>query len=86
MIDEIALIAGAILPLWNVPLIVRIIKRKSSSDISICCAVGVWVCFVLMAPAAFVSEDLPWRVFNIVNMIFFSLVLLVVLVYRKKKV
>ena len=86
MIDKIALIAGAVLPLWNIPLIVRIIKRKSSSDISICWAVGVWICFALMAPAAFVSEDLTWRVFNIVNMIFFSFVLLVVLVYRKRKV
>lgn len=85
MIEKIGLIAAIILPLWNLPLIVRIAKRKSSQDISIYWAVGVWVCFALMAPSGFMSEDLVWKVFNIVNLVFFSVVVIFVLIYRKAK-
>jgi len=85
MTEKIALIASIVLPLWNIPLIVRIIKRKSSRDISMYWVVGVWICFVLMAPDGFVSEDLVWRTFNIVNFIFFTIVFVVVLAYREKR-
>lgn len=54
-------------------------------DISIHWAIGVWVCFVLMAPEGFRSSDIVWRVFNIINLILFSAVALVVLIYRKKR-
>jgi len=84
MMQRIALIAAIILPLWNIPLIVRIIKRKSSEDISIFWAVGVWTCFALMAPSGFVSSDTVWRTFNIVNFILFSAVVITVLAYRKR--
>ena len=84
MIKNIALFAAVVLPLWNIPLIVRIVKRKSSMDISIYWVLGVWTCFVLMAPAAFVSADLVWRAFNIVNLILFTAVLVVVLIYRRQ--
>ena len=79
----IALIAAIVLPFWNIPLIVKIIKRKSSKDISIFWVLGVWVCFLLMAPEAFVSPDLVWRTFNMVNLVLFTIVVFVVLVYRK---
>jgi len=84
-INTIALVAAVVLPLWNIPLIVRIVKRRSSNDISLYWAIGVWSCFVLMAPQAFVSEDLVWKIFNVVNFILFSTVLIFVLAYRNKK-
>ena len=84
MTQKIALIAAIVLPFWNIPLIVRIIKRKSSRDISIFWVLGVWTCFLLMAPEAFKSSDPVWRIFNIVNLLLFTLVLGVVLVYRVK--
>ena len=86
MIEKVSLVAAIILPLWNIPLIVRIVKRKSSRDISIYWALGVWTCFVLMAPSGFASEDMVWRTFNIVNLILFSLVVIFILAYRKGKV
>lgn len=85
VIQNIGLAAAVVLPLWNIPLIVRIIKRKSSGDISIFWALGVWVCFVLMAPSGFTSKDLVWKVFNMVNLILFSGVVITVLIFRKKK-
>jgi len=83
MIEKIALIAAIILPLWNIPLIARVIKRKSSRDISIYWVLGVWICFLLMAPAAFRSADVVWRAFNIMNLVLFSVVVFVVLAYRR---
>jgi uncharacterized protein with PQ loop repeat len=79
------LIAAIILPLWNIPLIVRIIKRRSSEDISLSWALGVWTCMVLMAPSGFMSDDIVWRIFNIMNLTLFSIVMLVVVLMRKKK-
>ncbi len=83
MVERIALVASIILPLWNIPLIIRIVKRKSSKDISLYWAAGVWTCFALMAPAGFMSKDLVWRTFNVVNFIFFTLVFIFVLIYRR---
>ena len=48
MIEKIALVAAIVLPLWNIPLILKVIKRKSSSDIRLYWAMGVWVCFLLV--------------------------------------
>jgi len=85
MMQKIALIAAVILPFWNIPLIIRIIKRRSSEDISIFWAVGVWTCFALMAPEGFRSEDIVWKTFNIVNFVLFTAVLVTVLIYRKAR-
>lgn len=85
MMQKIALIAAVVLPLWNIPLIARIIKRKSSRDISIHWALGVWICFLLMAPEAFRSTDIVWKTFNIVNLVLFSGVVIAVLAYRNSK-
>ncbi|MGB2598851.1 MAG: hypothetical protein WBB86_01440 [Candidatus Omnitrophota bacterium] len=83
MMEKIAFIAAIVLPFWNIPLIVRVIRRRSSKDISIYWVLGVWICFLLMAPEAFRSPDPVWRAFNIVNLILFSAVVAVVLIYRK---
>ncbi len=84
MMDKIAMVAAIILPLWNIPLIARIIKRRSSNDISRAWAVGVWVCFVLMFPAALKSPDRIYKMFSIVNMVLFSAVVTCTLIYHKK--
>ena len=85
MIDKVAMIAAIMLPLWNIPLIVRIIKRGSSNDISRSWAVGVWICFVLMFPSALRSPDPVWKAFNVVNMVLFTVVVVCTLMYHKKK-
>jgi len=85
MIEKVAFVAAIVLPLWNIPLIVKIIKRKSSRDISISWVLGVWTCFLLMAPDAFRSSEPVWKAFNIMNLILFTAVVIVVLLYRKIK-
>ena len=41
MIETLGVIAGIALPLFNIPLILKIIKRKSSQDISLTWVIGV---------------------------------------------
>ena len=77
--------AAVMLPLFDIPLIVHIIKRKSSADISILWAVGLWSSSVLMAPSAFLHGDKVAIGFNIVNVVMLTCVLIAVLVYRKSK-
>ena len=83
--QTIALIASIILPLWNIPLIMKIVRRKSSRDVSTSWAVGVWICFLLMAPSGFTSSDVVWRTYSIINFIFFTAVTATVLIYRNGK-
>jgi len=84
MIEKIGLIASIVMPLFNIPLIVKIIRRRSSMDISMSWVMGVWGCAILMAPSGFTSTDLVWRCFNIVNLVLFTGVVIAVWRYRIK--
>ncbi|MBI3011289.1 MAG: hypothetical protein HYY58_02210 [Candidatus Omnitrophica bacterium] len=81
-ITTIGLIAGTVLPLWNIPLIVRIGRRKSSRDLSLPWAVGVLTCVYLMLPAALASADLVFKVFSVVNAVLFTAVVVQIIRYR----
>jgi len=81
----ISLIAAVILPFWNIPLIVRVLKRKSSVDMSIYWALGVWFCFLLMLPEGLSSKEIVFRSFTISNFVLFSLTAFVILIYHKGK-
>lgn len=82
LISKVGTIASFLLPLFNIPLILRIAKRKSSDDISVVWVVGVWICILLMTPAAIRSSDTTFKVFGVMNVIFFSLVAFFSLKYR----
>lgn len=76
------MVAGIIMPLFNIPLVYKIWKRKSSSDLSLTWALGVWSTIVIMTPSAVLSSDPVFRIFGIANVILFSLVVVFVLKYR----
>jgi uncharacterized protein with PQ loop repeat len=82
-LENIGLAASIIMPLFNIPLIVRIMRRRSSADISMSWVMGVWICALLMAPSGFTSSDIVWRCFNIVNLVLFTGVVIAVWKYRK---
>ena len=85
MIETIGLIAAVLLPLWNIPLIVRIQRRRSSEDVSLWWALGVWGCLMLMLPAGLGSPDAVFRTFTVANLVLFSLVVLQVARYRRRR-
>lgn len=77
--------AGALLmPLCNIPLIARIIKRKTSDDISLPWVFGVEICVLLMVPSSLSSADPVLKIFGVTNAFFFSIVTLVVWSYHSK--
>ncbi|MBI4397497.1 MAG: hypothetical protein HY586_00045 [Candidatus Omnitrophica bacterium] len=81
--EQIAVVAGAVLPIFNIPLIIKLWKRKSAKDFSLVWVLGCWVCILLMAPAAITGEDMAFKVFEIMNLIFFSGVAFLVVKYHR---
>ncbi|MBI4971834.1 MAG: hypothetical protein HZC17_08405 [Candidatus Omnitrophica bacterium] len=81
-IQQIGVIASAVLPLFNIPLIIKLVSRKSSRDFSLVWVLGCWACTILMFPAAMVSQDLAFKVFVTVNVVLFSIVTFLVVRYR----
>ena len=82
MIETIGMIAAVMLPLWNIPLIVRIGHRRSSKDMSLWWTLGVFACFLLMLPSGLVSADPVFKLFSIVNVMLFAGVVIQVIRYR----
>ena len=80
--DAVGSIAGAALPLFDIPLIVRIVKRRSSKDISVLWAVGLWASSAAMVPAGILSHEWASKAFNIVNITMLTALLMVVIKYR----
>ena len=82
MIETLGLIAAVVLPFWNIPLIIRIGRRRSSKDLSLWWTVGVFVCLLLMLPAGLTSTDLVFKVFSVVNIVLFGAVAIQVIRFR----
>ncbi|MFA5975399.1 MAG: hypothetical protein WC859_04455 [Elusimicrobiota bacterium] len=77
----LGLLSAILMPFFNIPLIVRIIRRRCSDDISLTWVIGVWICIIGMLPASLQSEDIVLKAFGMVNIVFFSGVVAVVLFY-----
>lgn len=86
IIETLGVVASFIMPLFNISLILHILKRKSSDDISLVWLLGVWGCILLMTPAALTSPDKAFWVFGVMNIVFFTLVVIVSLYYRVNRV
>lgn len=82
----IGLFASCVMPLFNIPMILHILKRRSSRDLSLTWLFGVWACVVLMFPSALLSSDKIFRIFGILNLFLFSSVVIVACRYRKESV
>lgn len=76
------MIGAVVLPFFSLPLIIRIVKRKSSEDISMVWAIGVFSCFIIMLPSALTSPDLVYKTYSMINMVLFSGVVFVTIKYR----
>lgn len=82
IIQTIGMLSGIIMPLFNIPLILRIVRRRSSADISLLWVIGVWSCVMAMLPSSLQSPDPVLAVFGIINSLFFSAVFFTVLYFH----
>lgn len=80
--QTVGMVSAVALPFWNIPLIWRIQQRRSSRDISLAWALGVWVCLVGMLPCGLASTDGVFKAFTVVNLLLFSAVVFQVLRFR----
>jgi hypothetical protein len=78
----LGVVSGVLMPFFNIPLILRIARRRSSADISVAWVVGVWFCIVGMVPASLQSSDVVLYAFGLVNVVFFTGVLIAVLYFH----
>jgi hypothetical protein len=78
----LGMLSGILMPFFNIPLILRIVRRRSSQDISLAWVIGVWACVAGMVPASLISSDLVLYTFGVVNVVFFSGVLIAVLYFH----
>ena len=78
----LGVVSGVLMPLFNIPLILRIARRRSSEDISVAWVVGVWLCIVGMLPSSLQSSDVVLYAFGLVNVVFFTGVLIAVLYFH----
>ena len=82
MFKILGLIGAVILPLLNIPLILKIGGRRSAKDISLMWTVGVFFCLLLMLPSALVSVDHVFTVSAVMNVVCFGGVVIQVIRYR----
>lgn len=84
-IQTLGFLASVALPFFNIPLMIRIVQRKSSEDLSLVWLFGVYLCLILMTPTGWISTDFTFKIFCLANVVFFSGVVILVLFYRFKK-
>ncbi len=82
MVRMLGMIGAVVMPFWNIPLIITIGRRKSSKDISLVWALGVFACILLLLPCALASPDHAFKAFGIVNAVLFGAVVVQVIRYR----
>jgi hypothetical protein len=89
MIKTLGMISAVAMPFFDIPLIIRIVRRKSSEDISLVWTVGIYVCILGMLPSSLISSDPILVAFGIVNALLFTAVVVTVFYYhpsfKKKK-
>jgi uncharacterized protein with PQ loop repeat len=88
MVRTVGMASAVLMPFFDIPLIIRIVQRKSSTDISLIWTFGIWICILGMLPSSLVSTDPILKAFAIVNTVLFTAVVIAVVLYHpavKKK-
>jgi uncharacterized protein with PQ loop repeat len=76
------MVSSILMPFFNLPLMLRIIRRRSSQDISLVWVVGVWFCVMGLLPSSLQSPHPILFAFGVVNALLFSGVFLSVLYFH----
>jgi hypothetical protein len=84
-IKVVGVVASVILPLFNIPLILKIRKTGSSKDYSLTWTFGIMGCTLLMLPSVLSTNDIVFNAFGIINLATFSTVMFYILKYHRYK-
>jgi uncharacterized protein with PQ loop repeat len=81
-LKSFGMVSAIAMPLFDVPLVIRIIQRKSAEDISLVWVFGIEFCILGMLPSSLLSIDPILKAFAIVNTLLFTAVFIAVLCYH----
>ena len=81
-VKALGMASAVLMPFFDIPLMARVIRRRSSEDISLVWVVGIEACILGMLPSSVISVDPILRVFGVVNAVLFSAAFLAVLWYH----
>jgi uncharacterized protein with PQ loop repeat len=84
-IKVVGVVASVILPLFNIPLILKIRKTGSSKDYSLTWTFGIMGCTLFMLPSVLSTNDIVFKAFGIINLVTFSTVMFYILKYHRHK-
>ena len=84
MIYKLGMASAVLMPFFDIPLIWRIVRRKSSEDISLIWTFGIWICILGMLPSSLISADPILKAFGIVNVVLFTAVVVAVVMYHPR--
>ena len=84
-IKVVGVVASVILPLFNIPLILKIRKTGSSKDYSLTWTFGIMGCTLLMFPSVLSTHDIVFKAFGTINLVTFSTVMFYILKYHRHK-
>ena len=84
-VSHLGFAASVALPLFNIPLMVRMIRRKSSKDLSLVWVGGVWACLVSVLPSALRSVDPIFHFYSVLNLVFFTGVTVLAFWFRRRQ-
>ncbi|MDR4498255.1 MAG: hypothetical protein MRK02_10100 [Candidatus Scalindua sp.] len=84
-IKIVGVAASVVLPLFNIPLILKIRKRSSSKDYSLTWTFGIMGCTLLMMPSVLLTPDIVFKAFGIINFVTFSTVVFYIIKYHRHK-
>jgi hypothetical protein len=82
MIQTLGMVSAVAMPFFDIPLIWRVMQRKSSADISLIWTFGIWICILGMLPSSWVSPDPILKAFGVVNTVLFTAVVAAVIWYH----
>ena len=83
IVEGVSTVCAVTMPLWNIPLIIKICKRRSSQDLSLVWVIGVWLSIVGMLPSVLSSSDMVYKFFGIMNVTMFTCVTIVAIRFHK---
>ena len=76
------MVSAIIMPLFNIPQILIVLRRKSSEGVSLIWVTGIELCILGILPSSLMSPDPILRAYGIVNTVFFTATFVVVLYYH----
>ncbi len=84
-IKDLGTASSMVVPLFHIPLILKLYKKKSSQEWSVISVCGFWISTLGIQPWAMMTSDKALTILNSLSLLFISVEVVLVLRYRMKR-